>query len=354
MGFIKNNLLKVIEWQDPSKDTIVYKFPMDGRSIMYGSKLTVRDSQVAIFMNKGQIADVFGPGMHTLKTSNIPILTQLLALPYGFKSPFYADVFFINTKQFANQKWGTASPIVMRDKEFGSVRVRGYGSYAFRVTDAALFLKELSGTNSSYSTDDINQYFRSHLISAISDTIAESKLSVLDLSANYREFATVALESVQQEFKKFGVELTNLNIENISLPETVEKAIDARSSVGVMGDAMDDFVKYQSAQAIRDVAKNNSPAGVGVELGTGLALSQLMRESLSSATQQTKKTSGESKFCPECGSENKKTAKFCVDCGKKLINTKHCPNCNLEVGARAKFCPECGTAIPTLKEINNK
>ena len=140
MGFIKNNLLKAIEWQDPSKNTILYKFPMDGRTIQFGSKLTVRDSQVAIFMNKGKIADVFGPGMHTLKTSNLPILTQLLALPFGFKSPFYADVFFINTKQFTNQKWGTSSPITMRDKDFGSIRLRGYGSYAFKVSEPEVFV----------------------------------------------------------------------------------------------------------------------------------------------------------------------------------------------------------------------
>lgn len=342
MGFIKANLLKAIEWTDSSKDTILYKYPMDGRHIQYGSKLTVRESQVAIFMNKGQIADIFTPGMYTLKASNIPILTQLLALPYGFKSPFYADVFFINTKQFTNQKWGTTSPITMRDKEFGTIRLRGYGSYAFKVTEPEIFLKELSGTNSSYTTEDIASLLRSHLVSCISDTIAESKISALDLSANLNEFSNVALEGAQKDFANLGLNLTKLVIENLSFPEEIEKAIDTRSSMGLMGDVMDDFVKFQSAQAIRDAAKNKSGSSVGVELGSGMAIGQMMRESLA----ETKKAKKPTAFCPECGAENKKTAKFCSECGKKMTVQKGvCPSCNATLPAKAKFCPECGQKI---------
>ena len=155
MGFFKKNLLKSLEWVDNTQDTIVYKYPMDGREIMWGSKLTVRESQVAVFLNKGKIADVFGPGMYTLQTSNLPILTQLMSWGYGFKSPFYADVYFVNTKQFTNQRWGTSNPITMRDKDFGTIRLRGYGNYAFKVDNAELFLKELFGTNSTFTTDDI-------------------------------------------------------------------------------------------------------------------------------------------------------------------------------------------------------
>ena len=343
MGFIKANLLKAIEWSDPSKDVILYKYPMDGRHIQYGSKLTVRDSQVAIFMNKGQIADVFGPGMHTLKASNIPILTQLLSLPYGFKSPFYADVFFINTKQFTNQKWGTANPITMRDKDFGTIRLRGYGTYAFKVTKPEVFLKELAGTNSSYTTEDITSYLRSHLVSCISDTVAESKIGALDLSANLNEFSDIALETAKQDFETLGLNLTKLIIENISFPEEVEKAIDTRSSMGVMGNVMDDFVKYQSAHAIRDVAQNKGAAGVGVELGTGIALGDIMRESLSKANEKKEVKQRPVAYCPECGAENRKSAKFCSQCGNKMKSVKHCSNCNAELPPKAKFCPECGT-----------
>lgn len=342
MGFIRNNLLKAIEWQDPSKNIILYKYPMDGRTIQFGSKLTVRESQVAIFMNKGKIADVFGPGMHTLKTSNLPILTQLLALPYGFKSPFYADVFFINTKQFTNQKWGTSSPITMRDKEFGSIRLRGYGSYAFKVTAPEVFLNEMAGTNSSFTTEDIESYLRSHLVTCISDTIAESKISALDLSANLNEFSRVALEDAKANFASFGLELTKLNIESISFPEEVEKALDQRSSMGIMSNSMDDFIKYQSAQALRDVAKKEGNVSAGVDLGTGLAFGQMMRDALT-PTKNTAPVQKEGKFCPECGAENKKTAKFCTECGAKLISVKHCTKCNAEMSNKAKFCPECGT-----------
>lgn len=343
MGFFKNNLLKAIEWQDPTKTTILYKYPMDGRQIQFGSKLTVRESQVAIFMNKGKIADVFTPGMYTLKASNIPILTQLLALPYGFKSPFYADVFFVNTKQFTNQKWGTASPITMRDNEFGTIRLRGFGSYAFKVSDPALLLKELAGTNSTFSTDDINAFLRSHLVASISDTIAEAHISALDLSANYTEFSKTALENAKPVFSEFGLSLTKLIIENISFPEEVEKAIDARSSIGVMGNSMDEFVKYQSAKAIGNMANNKGTSPIGAELGAGLAIGELMRESLSNKPKS--KSKKELVFCENCGAENKKSAKFCTECGNKMATSNKCKNCGAEVSNAAKFCPECGNKL---------
>jgi len=341
MGFLKNNLLKAIEWTDASKDTVLYKYPMDGRTIQFGSKLTVREGQVAIFMNKGKIADVFEPGMHTLKTSNLPILTQLLALPYGFKSPFYADIFFVNTKQFTSQKWGTASPITMRDKEFGTVRVRGFGSYAFRVSDAKLFLQEVAGATTNFSVDDVTSFLRSQLVSSISDTIAESKISALDLSANLNEFSKEALKRGKDDFALLGLALTKLVVESLSFPEEIEKAIDARSSVGVMGDHMDDFVKYQSAKAMREMASN--PSGTGVSgIGAGLALGEMMRDSIATPSRKSKT----SVYCENCGAENKKTAKFCIECGKKLSTSgKFCPKCKTEVTARAKFCPECGHKI---------
>lgn len=339
MGFIKTNILKSIEWIDDSKNTIIYKYPMDGRAIQFGSKLIVRESQVAIFMNKGKIADVFTAGTHTLKTSNLPILTQLLALPYGFKSPFVSDVFFVNTKQFTAQKWGTASPITMRDKEFGSLRVRGFGSYAFKVADPVLFLKEISGTSSTFSVDDIEDFLRSHLVSSISDTIAESNISALDMASNLSEFSSIAKEQAKQNFSEIGLNLTKLIVENLSFPEDVERAIDARTSVGVMGDKMDDFVKYQSAQAVRDIANNPSGNSAGASVGAGIALGEIIRESITS-----KKSVKETKVCPECGAENRKSAKFCLECGKKL-GANNCTECGSKLPSKAKFCPECGKKV---------
>lgn len=345
MGFFKTNLLKSLEWVDNSTDTIVHKYPMDGRQIQYGSKLTVRASQVAVFLNKGKIADIFGPGMYTLQTSNLPIFTQLMSWGYGFKSPFYADVYFINTKQFTNQKWGTSNPITMRDKDFGTIRLRGYGNYSFKVENPEIFLKELFGTNSSFTTDDISSYLKSIIVSSISDTIAESKISALDIASNLTEFSKVATETLTETFAGLGLKLVNLVIENISFPEEVEKAIDTRSSMGVLSDSMDTFVKYQSAQAIRDAAQNQGVAGLGTQLGTGVALGEIMKGALTSSSKESAPAADDNKFCPSCGASNPKAAKFCVDCGEKLSQKGKCPACGAEVSGKSKFCPECGEKL---------
>lgn len=352
MGFFSRNLAwKILEWQDDTKNTIVYKFPMDGRKIFYGSKLTVRESQAAILLNKGEIADVFEPGMYSLKTSTLPVLSSLLGWPYGFKSPFFADVFFVNTKQFTNQKWGTTNPITMRDKEFGTIRIRAYGTYAFKITNPATFLKEIFGSNNSFETEDITNYIRSMLISSISDTIAESKISALDLACNLIEFNKMVVENVKSHFEPIGITVTNCVIENISFPEAVEKAIDTRSSLGVIGDHMDSLIKYNSAEAIKDAAKNPGVSGLGTQVGTGMALGEILRDSLSSAkrstpsvtTQSTKQT----KECPNCHVANRMSAKFCAECGTKFpTKTKSfCPECGAENKATAKFCGECGTKL---------
>ena len=344
MGFIRTNLLKTLEWVDPSNDVIVYKYPMDGRQIQYGSKLTVRESQIAIFLNKGKIADVFGPGMYTLQTSNLPILTQLMSWGYGFKSPFFADVYFINTKQFTNLKWGTSNPITMRDKDFGTIRLRGYGNYAFKVQDATVFMKELFGTNNVFTTEDIASYLKSIVVSSISDTIAESKISALDIASNLTEFSQVATETLNETFSNLGLKLTKLVIENISFPEEVEKAIDTRSSMGVLSDKMDTFVKFQSAHAIRDAAQNQGIAGLGAQIGAGTAIGEMMKESLRSST-KAESESQDKKFCPSCGAANPKSAKFCVECGEKLSQKGKCPKCSAEINSKSKFCPECGEKL---------
>ncbi len=347
-SYLKSQTLKNIDWTDASSNTMVYKFPMDGREIKIGSKLTVRESQVAIFMVKGKIADVFQPGIHTLIVNNLPILSDLLAWPRGFKSPFTADVFFVNTKQFTNQKWGTTNPITMRDKDFGTIRVRGYGSFAFRVNDAALFLKEVFGTNNAFTSEDVSSYLKSMLVASISDTIAESKISALDLACNLMEFNKVATEKIQHKFNELGLTLTNLVVENLSFPEAVEKAIDTRSSMGVLQDQMDTYVKFESAKAIGEAAKNPGMAGFGTQMGAGMAIGEMMKESLKPSSPKTEKAQTEDgvRFCNECGAKNSKTAKFCCECGKKLVADKIlCPECNTEVKATTKFCPNCGKKL---------
>ena len=345
MGFFKTNMLKSLEWVDDSSDTLVYKYPMDGRQIQWGSKLTVRESQNAVFLNKGKIADVFKPGYYLLQTSNLPILTQIMSWPYGFKSPFYADVYFVNTKQFVNQRWGTSNPITMRDKDFGTIRIRGYGSYAFRVVDAKKFFTELSGTKSTFTTEDVTQHLKSVIVASISDTIAESKISALDIASNLLEFSQVATETLAKDFADLGLELTKLVIENISFPEEVEKAIDTRSSMGVLSDKMDTFVKYQSANALREAASNpNGGAGVGTQFGAGIALGEMLRQSMTSAPAQETKVEEDVKFCPKCSAKNPRGAKFCGECGTKMVAAGKCPKCGADVG-KGKFCPECGTKV---------
>ncbi len=348
MGFFKNNLLKVIEWQDDSKDTIVYKYPIDGRKIMYGSKLTVRESQIAVFVNKGKIADIFEPGMYKLETSNLPILTQLLALPYGFKSPFYADVYFINTKRFTNLKWGTSSPITTRDKEFGTIRIKAFGSYAIKVDNPKVFLQELFSTNSTFTTNDINLYLRSMLNSYLSDVISESGVSALDMSSNLLEFSDVCKENIVTRIAELGLKLTDFVIENISFPEEVEKAIDTRASIGVLGDKMNTYVKYSTASAIGDAAKNPSSgvASTGVELAAGVAMAETMKNTLSNVDEEKKEVKKtKTKFCIECGAEISSRAKYCNECGAKQTSEHVCPSCGAKVTSANKFCDECGTKL---------
>ena len=328
-NFIKSQLLKVVEWTDESSNTIVYRFPMDGQQLMYGSKLTVRESQIAVFVNKGQIADIFTPGMYKLEARNLPILTKLNSWKYGFNSPFFSEVYFVNTKQFANEKWGTSNPIAMRDKDFGTIRIRAFGAYSFKAKDAGVFLKELFGTSSTFKTEDITSYLRSIIVAGISDTIAESKIGALDLAANLLEFNEMTKNQIAEKFEKMGLELSTLIVENISFPEQVEKAIDTRSSMGVMGDQMDTFIKYQAAQAMRDAAQNPNGgglAGTGVGLGAGVALGQTMAEALKPTVKKEVKVEEKedetnadgSKFCHNCGNKVRKNAKFCANCGEKL------------------------------------
>jgi len=353
MGIFKGQLLKVIEWTDSTQNTIVYKFPMNGREIMNGSALTVRESQMAIFVAQGKIGDIFYPGYYKLETKNLPVLTKLFSWKYGFNSPFKAEVYFVNTKQFIDQKWGTGNPIMMRDAEFGAVRIKGYGKYSFKVEIGEIFLNELFGTNSDYTTEKITDYLKSILIQDITITIAESKISVLDLASNYRDFSQKVLAKAQQDFDKIGLKLVNFLFENISLPAEVEKALDKRTEVGIMSDKMGQFMQYQAATAITDAAKNpgGGLAGAGVGLGAGAAMGGMFAQSFQSAMnpppqpqqqQAAPAQSGTAAKCSKCGHDVKAGAKFCPECGNAMPTERFCSECGEKISATAKFCPGCG------------
>ena len=344
MAFIRKNLLKVIEWKDNTKNTVVYKYPLDDKStIMTGSTLVVRDGQVAVFVNKGKVAHVFGVGTHKLITANFPFLTEMMSAMTGFESTIKTDVYFINTKQFIGQKWGTQNPIPLRDKDFGVVRLRGYGVYTFRVIDGKTFLREIVGTNNAYKTEDVAELIRPIVVRAITDTLAEGKISVLDLASNYKEFGDEIIKDSEKEFASFGIKIEKLIIENLSLPEEVEKAIDERSKVGIMEDKLTSYAKYKTATAIGDSAKNqsgNNLAGLGVGMGLAGSIAKMISE-------ENVNKKAKPKTCSKCGSEVSATAKHCSECGVAL--GKACPKCGEIVSPRAKFCQNCGERLVTKK-----
>ena len=342
---IKGQLIDVIEWSDNSGKTMVHKYDMNGKEIMMGAQLTVRESQAAVFVNEGELADVFEPGRYELKTSNMPILTALKSWKYGFNSPFKSDVYFINTKQFLDMKWGTSNPVMMRDAEFGMIRLRAFGIYSFRVSDPETFLKEVFGSSALFTVDGVTGQIKGTLVSGLSDAIAESKIPALDLAANYDEIANYALQAINPKLAALGLTLCSFVIENISLPEEVEKSMDKRTSMGVLGN-LDQYAKYQAAEAMREAANNdgNGMAGMGVGMGAGAAMGQMFAQSMGNATAPAAAAPAAqpTAVCAACGAQIPAGAKFCPECGAKQNAGAFCTNCGTEIPAGSKFCPECG------------
>jgi len=339
---IKGQLIDVIEWSDNSGKTMVHKYDMNGKEIMMGAQLTVRESQVAIFVNEGELADVFEPGRYELKTSNMPILTALKSWKYGFNSPFKSDVYFVNTKQFLDMKWGTSNPVMMRDAEFGMIRVRAFGIYSFKVSDAAKFLKEVFGTAALFTVEGVEGQIKRTLVSGLSDAIAESKIPALDLAANYEELSAYALQAINPKLADLGLTLCSFVIENISLPEEVEKSIDKRTSMGVLGN-LDQYAKYQAAEAMRDAANNpNGVAGMGVGMGAGAAMGQMFAQNMAPAAPAAAPAAVSGAVCVACGKQIPAGSKFCPECGAKQNAGSFCTSCGKEIPAGTKFCPECG------------
>ena len=284
MGFLDNlkkqvgsQFIEIIEWLDESNDTLVYRFPVYNQEIKMGAQLTVRENQAAIFVNEGEVADVFKPGRYELSTQNMPILTTLRGWKYGFQSPFKAEVYFFNLRLFTDLKWGTSNPVMMRDAEFGMIRIRAFGTYAMRIADPKEFFKTIVGTQGLTTTDEVLGQLRSTIISQFSDIVAESKIAALDLASSYRELSTLAQKDLGPAFTSFGLELSRFNIDNVSLPEEVEAAIDQRTKLGVLGDRLGQYAQMQTAESIKIAAANpGGIAGAGVGLGAGVAIGQAM------------------------------------------------------------------------------
>lgn len=272
---IMGEFVDVIEWTDSSSDTMVYRFERYGNEIKYGAMLTVRESQVAILVNEGRIADVYQPGLYKLETNNMPIMTTLESWPHGFNSPFKGEVYFFNMRRFTDLKWGTKNPIMLRDKEFGAVRLRAFGTYAVKIKDPEKFVKEIVGTNAHFGTGDISDQLRNLIIARFSNIIGNANIPVLDLAGNYEQLGKFISDKITPEFLDYGLEIGNLLIENISLPEEVEQALDKRTSMGVIGN-LNDYARYQAAEAMTEAASNPwgggaAAAGMGMGMGVGMA-----------------------------------------------------------------------------------
>ena len=361
MRFIRNQLLKVIEWTDTRTDLIAYKFPMNDRAeIMNGSILTVREGQVAILTKDGKIADIYAPGRHRLDTANMPVLTTLMNWNKGFKSPFKCDVYFVNTTLFTGQKWGTANPFTMSDPQFGMIRIRCFGTYNFRVVDAKLLMQQLLGARQEFTVANIREKLRSVITSNIQTIIADAKYSAIDLASKLLEFNDVLRTKLQPYFTAIGFDLPLIVVENISFPENVERMIDERSNVGIMHDKMGSFVAMQQAQAMREMA--NNPAGVGgafMGMGMmgnmmgGMSMNQVQDTNTSGGLQnQAKATQPEApttptpkpkKECPKCNAKCAESARFCGACGTPFPTERACTKCNAKLPPNARFCGECGT-----------
>jgi membrane protease subunit (stomatin/prohibitin family) len=282
---LTGELIDIIEWLDDSSNTLVYRYERHNNEIKYGAKLTVREGQMAVFINEGQIADVFKPGMHTLTTQNLPILSTIKGWKYGFESPFKAEVYFVNTRKFTDLKWGTPGPATMRDKEFGIVRATAFGIYTIRIKDAGIFIRDISGTEGRFTTDEIQENLRGKIGLRIKEVMPELGISIIDMEAKVTEMGRMLRERIGVDFEAMGLELCEVQVQDIGLPEEVEKAIDKRGAIAAVGN-LQAYTQYETASAIQAAATTpNSAAGAGMGLGAGFAMGGAMAGQMGAAMQ---------------------------------------------------------------------
>jgi excisionase family DNA binding protein len=293
MDFIRGELIEIIDWQDDSRDTLSWRFPDDDHEIKNGAQLIVRESQVAQFVYLGQFGDTFGPGKHTLTTENIPILTTLKGWKYGFNSPFKVDVYFVSTRLFTGNKWGTSNPVMMRDADFGVVRMRAFGTFDFHVTDPRLFLKEVAGTDEHFRLDEFADTMRSRIVSVFSEALAKAKIPALDVAARYSEVGAALLPVINPVVvEKYGLEITSFVLENVSVPPEVEQALDKRTSMAAIGN-LNDYVKYQLAQGLEKGEGGGGAGGMAAQMAVGMQVAQdMMRQTGSPGSMSTAPSSG--------------------------------------------------------------
>lgn len=349
--------LEIIEWFDESGKEMVHRVPESGSgTFKLGAQVIVRESQTAIFFRDGKALDSFAPGRHTLSTLNLPLLTKVLSLPFGFKSPFKAEVIFVNLKVFIDLKWGTAQPVVFRDSVFNLIRLRAHGIYSIRIVDPLLFVNKIVGTQGLYTTDMVENYLRGIMIARLNDLLGETTNTLLDLPRYYDELAAGIKARVADDFAKNGIELIDMLIQAITPPEEVQKIIDEKSGMGAIGD-LNEYLRFKSARAIEKASEGaagggeggGAGAGMGLGLGAGFGIMMpgVIKEAMEKGKDEKQSAAVQSAtHCPKCNQSLPPDAKFCPECGTAIVSaTQKCPECNMENSGDAKFCKNCGKKL---------
>jgi len=343
MGTNNTVFLEVIEWFDESGQELVHRIPETGSGeIKWGAQLTVRESQAAVFFYNGKAYDAFGPGRHTLKTANIPLLTKLLSLPWGLTSPLRAEVYFTSLKVFPNLTWGTRDPVAFRDKELGLIRLRAFGVFNLRVLQPLLFINSLVGTQGVYTTEAVAEYLNRVIVSRFNDFMGEKIDTIFDLPARYSELSEELKKVLQNDFTQFGLGLADLYINSITPPPEVQKAIDDKSRLGVFDD-LNKLLKMKAAMALESAAQSQGEAGAALGMGVGLMMPAMFAEDLRSGRVQA--VVPEVIACPDCRFTVQKDAKFCPNCGHQLLIFQKCTGCEKNLPPNAKFCVQCGRSV---------